>query len=144
MANEATELRESLGLSRILPKEVTVPLLNGEEVKVRPIKVRNIEGFIKASAPLYTAFMQARQVDRIDLPELLLNSVKDVIAFVAVGCDKPVEWVGDLETSDLSDLFFAVAEVNADFFTKRVLPGLLEKVSGVTGMLAPQAPQSPT
>lgn len=136
--NEAQELRDHLGISKILPQEVPVTLFGGEVITVRPVKVRGIENFIRASAPLYESFMAARSAEKIDFPALMLDRLPQVLEFVAVGTGKDLEWVKDLEVPDLTDLFFAVAEVNADFFIKRVLPGLLARAGSVTRVLTAQ------
>lgn len=140
--NEAQELRDHLGISKILPQEVPVTLISGEVVTVRPIKVRDIQRFIQASAPLYEAFMTARSVEKVDISSLLIEKLPQVLDFVAVGTGKDQAWVGELEVPDLTDLFFTVAEVNSDFFIKRVLPGLLARAGSVTRVLTAQPSQT--
>lgn len=50
------------------------------------------------------------------------DAVRGLLHAAAVGSRKPLEWVTALEGNDQIELVATVLEVNADFFTRRVMP----------------------
>jgi hypothetical protein len=58
-----------------------------------------------------------------------------VIKATAIGCRKPVEWIGELEIDELTKLALAVIEVNADFFIRKVLPAVQTSMQNLTAKL---------
>ena len=48
----------------------------------------------------------------------------DLLSAIATAVGKPREWVDDLDADDAVLLASTVIEVNADFFTRQVMPRL--------------------
>jgi len=92
----------------------------GETLTVTPIKVKELNAFLAAIQPVLDDLIKKE----IDVMALVLKSPDSVIKATAIGCRKPVDWVGELDIDELARLALAVIEVNTDFFIRKVLPAV--------------------
>lgn len=106
----------------------------GENLLISPLKVGQLPTFLRALQPLLTHFGGTE----IDWLGLLAERGDDLLCALAVACKKPIEWVQDLSADEALLLAAKVVEVNADFFTRTVLPQL----HGLMQRLPAQAAQS--
>ncbi|WP_346824855.1 hypothetical protein ACEN2Y_09945 [Ralstonia solanacearum] len=99
------------------PAELTV---GGESLVILPLKVGRLPDFLRAISPV----LQQLQAPKIDWLGLFIEHGDDLLQAVAIAVGKPRTWVDDLATDEAILLAAKVVEVNADFFTRTVLPRL--------------------
>ncbi|MGD7195465.1 hypothetical protein [Ralstonia pseudosolanacearum] len=99
------------------PAELTV---GGEALVILPLKVGRLPDFLRAISPVLLQL----QAPKIDWLGLFIEHGDDLLQAVAVAVGKPRTWVDDLAADEAILLAAKVVEVNADFFTRTVLPRL--------------------
>ncbi|MFC0128187.1 DUF6631 family protein [Ralstonia solanacearum] len=99
------------------PAELTV---GGESLVILPLKVGRLPDFLRAISPV----LQQLNTPQIDWLGLFIEHGDDLLQAVAVAVGKPRTWVDDLAADEAILLAAKVVEVNADFFTRTVLPRL--------------------
>ncbi len=92
----------------------------GRDLTLTPVRLGQLPAFVRAVEPF------AKQIagGQFDPIELLADHGANVIRALEVATGQPREWVESLELDEAIRLASAVLEVNADFFTHRVLPAL--------------------
>ncbi len=106
-------------LDKLVPQAFEITLA-GETVSVKPLKVGQMPAFLRAITPV----MQQIGGDSIDWLALFGQQGDDLLAAVAIATAKPRAWVDDLAADEAILLAAKVIEVNADFFTRTVMPKL--------------------
>ena len=106
-------------LDKLVPQACEVTLA-GETVSVKPLKVGQMPAFLRAITPV----MQQISGDGIDWLALFGERGDDLLTAVSIAVGKPREWVDDLAADEAIVLAAKVIEVNADFFTRTVMPRL--------------------
>ncbi|MDC6176267.1 hypothetical protein C2I33_00185 [Ralstonia solanacearum] len=99
------------------PAELTV---DGESLVILPLKVGRLPDFLRAISPV----LQQLNTPQIDWLGLFIEHGDDLLQAVAIAVGKPRTWVDDLAADEAILLAAKVVEVNADFFTRTVLPRL--------------------
>ncbi|MDB0529788.1 hypothetical protein LBW56_24275 [Ralstonia solanacearum] len=99
------------------PAELTV---GGESLVIPPLKVGRLPDFLRAITPT----LQQLNTPQIDWLGLFIEHGDDLLQAVAIAVGKPRTWVDDLAADEAILLAAKVVEVNADFFTRTVLPRL--------------------
>ncbi|WP_275719466.1 DUF6631 family protein [Ralstonia solanacearum] len=99
------------------PAELTV---GGESLIILPLKVGRLPDFLRAITPV----LQQLNTPQIDWLGLFIEHGDDLLQAVAIAVGKPRTWVDDLAADEAILLAAKVVEVNADFFTRTVLPRL--------------------
>ncbi|WP_275719533.1 DUF6631 family protein [Ralstonia solanacearum] len=99
------------------PAELTV---GGESLVIPPLKVGRLPDFLRAISPT----LQQLNAPQIDWLGLFIEHGDDLLQAVAIAVGKPRTWVDDLAADEAILLAAKVVEVNADFFTRTVLPRL--------------------
>lgn len=107
------DLENALGL----PREITVA---GEVLTLKPLRIGQLPAFVRTISPVITSV----STPPIDWLQLLGDHGDAVLAALAIALDRPRAWVEQLEAGDALWLISQVIEVNADFFTRQVLPQL--------------------
>ena len=109
----------------------------GETLLISPLKVGQLPAFLRAITPL----MDYLREPVIDWLALLAQRGDDLLAALAIAVKKPEDWIHALNADEALMLAAKVMEVNADFFTRAVLPqleGLMQHLpaasSKVTGL----------
>ncbi|MHA6853377.1 DUF6631 family protein [Ralstonia pseudosolanacearum] len=112
------------------PAELTV---GGEALVILPLKVGRLPAFLRAISPT----LQQLQAPQIDWLGLFIEHGDDLLQAVAVAVGKPRAWVDALAADEAILLAAKVVEVNADFFTRTVLPRLDGLIGQVVSGPAP-------
>ncbi len=107
----------------------------GEAVAITPVRVAELERFAHAIAPLLDD-LAAAENDTLDVIGMLRRHPGPVIDAVVVGARKPRVWVEALGVDELVELAGAIAAVNADFFTRAVIPALTRAMTRLAGPAA--------
>lgn len=124
-------------LEQLIPSPKTLQIA-GESISVAPLKIGQMPAFVRAIAPV----MQRLGTDGIDWLALFGDHGENLLAAVAIAVGKPREWVDALDADEAIVLAATVIEVNADFFTRTVLPRLDGLVSQATTLAAGSTPSS--
>ena len=106
-------------LDKLVPQAFEITLA-GETVSVKPLKVGQMPAFLRAITPV----MQQIGGDGIDWLALFGERGDDLLTAVSIAVGKPRAWVDDLAADEAILLAAKVIEVNADFFTRTVMPKL--------------------
>ena len=119
-------------LDTLVPQATEV-VIGGETVRLSPLKVGQLPGFLRAISPV----MQQISSADIDWLSLFGERGDDLLSAIAIAVGKPRAWVDDLAADEAILLAAKVIEVNADFFTRTVMP----RLDGVlaAGVKAPAA-----
>ena len=106
-------------LDTLVPQATEV-VIGGETVRLSPLKVGQLPGFLRAISPVM------QQISSADIDWLLLFGERgdDLLSAIAIAVGKPRAWVDDLAADEAILLAAKVIEVNADFFTRTVMPRL--------------------
>ncbi|MHA6896649.1 hypothetical protein ACQUJT_21620 [Ralstonia pseudosolanacearum] len=113
-------------LDQLIPQPAKLTV-GGEALVILPLKVGRLPDFLRAISPV----LQQLQAPQIDWLGLFIEHGDDLLQAVAVAVGKPRAWVDALAADEAILLAAKVVEVNADFFTRTVLPrfdGLIGQV----------------
>ena len=106
-------------LEKLIP-QATELTLHGEVLAIKPLKVGQMPAFLRAISPV----MQHLTRTEIDWLTLFGEHGDDLLSAIAIAVGKPRQWVDDLAADEAILLAAKVIEVNADFFTRTVMPKL--------------------
>lgn len=106
-------------LDTLIPQGIDL-VIDGEPLAVKPLKVGQLPAFLRAISPA----MQQLAAPAIDWLGLFGRHGDDLLTAVAIAVAKPRAWVDELAADEAILLAAKVIEVNADFFTRTVLPRL--------------------
>ena len=116
-------------LDNLVPQAVEL-VIDGEPLAIRPLKVGQLPAFLRAITPV----MQDLGGDGIDWLALFGERGDDLLTAVSIAIGKPRGWVDALDADEAILVAAKVIEVNADFFTRTVMPrldGLIAQTSAV-------------
>lgn len=126
-------------LEKLIPQDTLVQIA-GESIAISPLKVGQLPAFLRVISPVMVHLNSAN----IDWLTLFGERGDDLLSAIAIAVRKPREWVDNLAADDALLLAAKVIEVNADFFTRGVIPkldGLFNRGPGIqaanTGSIAP-------
>lgn len=117
-------------LDTLLPPVIELQV-GGETLHLKPLKVGQLPAFLRAIRPVLPQLSGAS----IHWLGLLGEHGDDLLSAMAIAVSKPRAWVDDLAADEAILLAAKVVEVNADFFTRTVIPkldGLFTAVKPVT------------
>ena len=106
-------------LEKLIPQTLELTV-NGETLAIKPLKVGQMPAFLRAISPV----MQHLSRTEIDWLTLFGERGDDLLSAIAIAVGKPRQWVDDLAADEAILLAAKVIEVNADFFTRTVMPKL--------------------
>ena len=121
-------------LEALIPQAVEL-VIDGEPLAIKPLKVGQMPAFLRAITPV----MQQIGGDGIDWLALFGERGDDLLTAVSIAVGKPRAWVDELAADEAILLAAKVIEVNADFFTRTVMPrldGLIVQTSAVAATAA--------
>jgi hypothetical protein len=121
-------------LETLIPAGAEV-VVAGETLTIRPLKVGQLPAFLRAITPV----MQQLTGGEIDWLALFGARGNDLLSAVAIAVGKPRAWIDELAADEALVLAAKVIEVNADFFTRTVIPRLDGLFARVTPPPAPGA-----
>ena len=128
-------------LEKLIPQAVEL-LINGEALAIKPLKVGQMPAFLRAISPV----MQHLTHAEIDWLTLFGERGDDLLSAIAIAVGKPRLWVDELAADEAILLAAKVIEVNADFFTRTVMPkldGLFTQAKSIALSPVPAAPLGP-
>ena len=111
-------------LEKLIPQALELSI-NGETLAIKPLKVGQMPAFLRAISPV----MQHLTKTEIDWLALFGERGDDLLSAIAIAVGKPRQWVDELAADQAIALAAKVIEVNADFFTRTVMP----KLDGLLG-----------
>ena len=106
-------------LETIVPQGIEL-LIDGEPLLIKPLKVGQLPGFLRAISPV----MQQMSSTEIDWLALFGERGDDLLTAMSIAIGKPRAWVDELAADEAILLAAKVIEVNADFFSRTVIPKL--------------------
>ena len=106
-------------LEKLIPQAIELTV-NGETLAIKPLKVGQMPAFLRTISPV----MQHLSRTEIDWLTLFGERGDDLLSAIAIAVGKPRQWVDDLGADEAILLAAKVIEVNADFFTRTVMPKL--------------------
>src|SRR5512137_1376742 len=121
-------------LDTLVPQGIEL-VIDGEPLVIKPLKVGQLPGFLRAISPV----MQQISSTEIDWLALFGERGDDLLSAIAIAVGKPRVWVDELAADEAILLAANVIEVNADFFTRTVMPrldGLFAQVNRATAQTA--------
>ena len=113
-------------LDTLVPQGIEL-VIDGEPLVIKPLKVGQLPGFLRAISPV----MQQISSTEIDWLALFGERGDDLLSAIAIAVGKPRAWVDELAADEAILLAAKVIEVNADFFTRTVMP----KLDGLFGQV---------
>ena len=113
-------------LETMVPQGIEL-LIAGEPLLVKPLKVGQLPGLLRAISPV----MQQMASSEIDWLGLFGERGDDLLSAIAIAVAKPRAWVDELGADEAILLAAKVIEVNADFFTRTVMPRLNGEMGGL-------------
>ena len=113
-------------LDKLVPQAVELSLA-GDVVAIKPLKIGQMPAFLRAITPV----MQQLGGNGIDWLALFGEHGDDLLTAVSIAIGKPRTWVDALDADEAILVAAKVIEVNADFFTRTVMPRLNEQMSGL-------------
>lgn len=106
-------------LDTLIPQAVELTV-GGETFAIKPLKVGQMPAFLRAVSPV----MQHLSRAEIDWLLLFGENGDDLLSAIGIAVGKPRPWVDELAADEAILLAAKVIEVNADFFTRTVIPRL--------------------
>ena len=113
-------------LDKLVPQAVEISLA-GDVVAIKPLKIGQMPAFLRTITPV----MQQLGGNGIDWLALFGEHGDDLLTAVSIAIGKPRAWVDALDADEAILVAAKVIEVNADFFTRTVMPRLNEQMSGL-------------
>ena len=113
-------------LETLIPQAVEL-VIDGEPLVIKPLKVGQMPAFLRAITPV----MQQIGGDGIDWLTLIGERGDELLTAVSIAIGKPRAWVDELAADEAILLAAKVIEVNADFFTRTVMPRLNGEMGGL-------------
>ena len=112
-------------LDTLVPAGIELSV-GGESITLKPLKIGQMPAFLRVISPV----MKHLSAGEINWLELFGERGDDLLSAIAIAVGKPRAWVDELAADEAMLLAAKVIEVNADFFTRTVMPKL-------DGLLAP-------
>ncbi len=106
-------------LETLIPPGVEL-VIGGEALTIKPLKVGQLPAFLRAISPA----IQELTSPEIDWLRLFGERGDDLLSAIAIAVGRPRAWLDDLAADEAILLAAKVIEVNADFFTRTVMPRL--------------------
>lgn len=124
-------------LETLIPQGVEL-VIGGQALSVKPLKVGQMPAFLRAVSPAMAHLTRGE----IDWLLLFGEHGDDLLSAIGIAVGKPRLWVDELAADEAILLAAKVIEVNADFFTRTVLPRL-DGLFAQAKQLAPTAHTAP-
>lgn len=106
-------------LDILIPQGVELTI-GGEALAIKPLKVGQMPAFLRAISPVMQHLTRAE----IDWLLLFGEHGDDLLSAIGIAVGKPRQWIDELAADEAILLAAKVIEVNADFFTRTVMPKL--------------------
>ena len=125
-------------LDKLVAQAVEISVA-GEALAIKPLKIGQMPAFLRAITPVMQQLGANANANGngngngngIDWLALLGEHGDDVLTAVSIAIGKPRVWVDALDADEAILVAAKVIEVNADFFTRTVMPRLNEQMGGL-------------
>jgi len=122
-------------LQQLFPtgKEISI---RDENLTIKPFKFGELPKVFKAIEPLSDALtnsLYAGEFSITTIAKMIADGGDSVIDLMVIGSRKERGWITDLEMDEGVLLLTSIIEVNADFFTQKVLPQINQKLTKLNG-----------
>lgn len=95
--------------------------IRDRDILIKPVKVKHLSKAAKLVAPI------AADVAKDGLSVAAFIEYPDqIIELVALVCDLPVDWVGELDLEEMLRILAPLIQVNMDFFVRRMVPAITD------------------
>ncbi|MDZ7655615.1 MAG: hypothetical protein U0997_06690 [Sulfurimicrobium sp.] len=124
-------MNEKTELETLIPQPVEIEI-NGETLEIKPLTIGQLTRVMKALKPALADIQ-----GEINLTMLAVDHGDTLLSAVAAATGMDAAWLDKLPTDDFIRLAGNLLEVNADFFTRRVLPEItaaVERIEKTTGV----------
>lgn len=118
-------------LETLIPQPVEIEA-GGEKLTLMPLTIGQLTRVMKALKPALADIQ-----GEINITMLAAGHGETLLAAVSAATGKPVEWIDNLPPDEFIRLAGKLLEVNAGFFTRRVLPEITaaaEKIGKASGV----------
>ena len=106
-------------LDTLIPQAAELTI-GGETLAIKPLKVGQMPAFLRAVSPVMQHLTRAE----IDWLLLFGEHGEELLTAIGIAVGKPRTWIDELAADEAILLAAKVIEVNADFFTRTVIPRL--------------------
>ena len=115
-----------------LGKQLTIRDVN---LTIKPFRFGELSRVLKAADPIFSSLFTAlkqgnNQIEMITT--IVAESNDSIVDLIQISTKQPREWIEQLDIDEGVELFMSVLEVNGDFFVRRVLPGLNDRMQKMT------------
>lgn len=115
-----------------LGKQLTIRDVN---LTIKPFRFGELSRVFKAADPIFSSLFTAlkqgnNQIEMITT--IVAESNDSIVDLIQISTKQPREWIEQLDIDEGVELFMSVLEVNGDFFVRRVLPGLNDRMQKMT------------
>lgn len=107
--------------------------------ELQPVKVRELGPFLNAIRPILNDMDDLSEKSLIDV---LADHADEVIDMTAIGARRDRAEIEAMEVDELIALAGKVIEVNADFFTRQVMPMIEDALGNLTKVLKKSSKQT--
>lgn len=122
-------------LSLLLPtgKEISIA---GANLTIKPFKFGELPKVFKAIEPITGKLgaLLSGKPDVSAIASLLGGGGDSIIDLMVIGSKQSREWIEGLEMDEGVEVLTTIFEVNADFFTRKVLPLINAKMEANSGL----------
>lgn len=112
-------------LETLIPQPVEIEI-GGEKLAIMPLTIGQLTRVMKALKPALADIQ-----GEINLTLLAADHGETLLSAVSAATGKDVDWLDTLQTDDFTRLAGKLIEVNADFFTRRLLPEITAATSRI-------------
>lgn len=113
--------------------------IGDDTLVIKPLTAGQYPSFFRCIQPMTGLFESAS----IDWMTLLCEYGSDVLMAISIAIEKPRGWINSLMPDQVLLIAAAIIEVNADFFSKRLIPmfnALMQQVSDLKPGVEPSKP----
>ena len=110
--------------------------VRGVEITIKPFRFGDLSKVFKAADPILGTLLSALNAGNGQfeaISKVVAESGDNVVDLMVIGTKQPRAWVEELDMDEGIDLFISILEVNADFFVRKVLPGLNKRIEKAVG-----------
>jgi hypothetical protein len=105
-------------LDILIPQAVEL-LIGGETLAIKPLKVGQMPAFLRAISPVMS-HLTGSEINWL----VMFGEHGEDLSAIGIAVGKPRQWIDELAADEAILLAAKVIEVNADFFTRTVIPKL--------------------
>ncbi len=117
-------------MENFVQEPITVTVRD-RDISVKPIKVKHLAKAARLVSPIAADLSTGGLSSLVNYPD-------QIIELIALVCDLPPDWIGELDAEEMLRILTPLIQVNMDFFVHKMMPALKE----LTASLSPVGPAS--